>query len=507
MNPEIVLGPPGTGKTTTLLGIVEEELARGTAPEHIGFVSFTRRAAHEARDRAREKFGLDKDRFTWFRTLHSLCFRALGMTSGDVFEGEAVVEFADWIGVKVTSKRSRRSGEFGEEGMLFGNERGDRILQMENKARIRSMELRALYDEDDDDLSWWEVERVARGLAEFKAARSLHDYTDMLQIYVDTGWRPPLELLLVDEAQDLSMLQWRVVEKLAQGCRRVVVAGDDDQAIYNWAGAAVDYFVDLPGQVRVLHQSWRVPGSVQRIANNVIGQVRHRRPKEWAARAEDGTVRQVGMRDIDWSQPDILVLGRNSLFLEDVRRNIHASGYMYQRGDHRSISDKTRRILLAWEGLRKGRPQLVEDIVRVYELMSSGVGVARGYKELRTFQRDQLVTMQDLVSQGGLLRTDVWHDALDKMAVRDREYIRACLRRGEKMSEPPRIRLSTIHGSKGGEAREVVVLPDMAPRTHREADRDPDSEARVWYVAATRAMETLTVVRPMTERHFTFRRW
>lgn len=511
MNPEIILGPPGTGKTTTLLGMVEEELARDTPPEEIGFVSFTRRAATEARDRAREKFGLDKDRFTWFRTLHSLCFRALGMTSGDVFEGEAVMEFADWIGVKVTPKHRKDGRKIVMEdeglGQSFGNERGDRILQMENKARIREMDLRALYDEDDDDLSWWEVERVARGLAEFKKSRSLHDYTDMLQIFVEQGWKPPLQVLFVDEAQDLSMLQWQVVQKLAAGCRRVVIAGDDDQAIYNWAGAAVDYFVDLPGQVRVLGQSWRVPASVQRVANNVIGQIRHRRPKDWAPRAEEGTVRQIDIREVDWSQPDILVLARNGLYLNDVQKRIHASGYMYERGGHRSISDKTRRILLTWEGLRKGRPQVVDDIIRVYELMSSSVGVARGYKELRTFPRDAEVTIHDLKASGGLLRDDVWHDALDRMAVKEREYIRSCLRKREVMSAPPRIRLSTIHGSKGGEAREVVVIPDLAPRTYREMDVDPDAEARVWYVAATRAKETLTVVRPNTERHFTFRRW
>lgn len=73
------------------------------------------------------------------------------------------------------------------------------------------------------------------------------------------------------------------------------------------------------------------------------------------------------------------------------------------------------------------------------------------------------------------------------------------------MSAPPRIRLSTIHGSKGGEADEVVLLTDMAPRTHREALERPDDEARVWYVAATRARQTLTAVPPRTERHFTLR--
>jgi len=509
MNPEIILGPPGTGKTTTLLGMVEAELDRGIAPEHIGFVSFTRKAAHEARDRACEKFSLDRKRFEYFRTLHSLCFKCLGMTNADVFEGEAIMEFADWIGIPVTPKHRRRGGDFGEEGQLFGNERGDRILQMENKARIRNMDLRALYDEDSDDLSWWEVERVSRGLAEFKRARGLHDFTDMLELFVEQAWKPPLDVLFVDEAQDLSMLQWSVVQKLAKGCRRVVVAGDDDQAIYNWAGAAVDFFVDMPGQVRVLDKSWRVPTSIQRVANNIIGQVRHRRDKEWSPREEEGVVRQLGLADVDWSQPDILVLGRNSMFIEEVRRQIHRAGYMYEFGQKRSISDKRRSQIVNWDmRLRKGEPVVVEDVLRIYEEMSSGVGVKRGYKELKNFPRDAMVTMADLVQAGGLLVPDLpWFDAMDKIKPTEREYIRSCVRKKEKMSAPPRIRLSTIHGSKGGEAREVVLLTDMAPRTYREMLRDPEAEARVWYVATTRAKEVLTVVRPSTDRHFTLRRW
>lgn len=520
MNPEIVLGPPGTGKTTTLLGMVEEELARGTAPEQIGFVSFTRKAAHEARDRACDRFGLDRKRFEFFKTIHSICFQTLGMTSADVFEGEAVQEFADWIGIPVTPKHRRRGG--GEdEGRLFGNERGDRILQMENKARIQDMELRALYDMDSDDLSWWEVDRVARGLAEYKAARSLHDFTDMLELFVQQAWKPPLEVLFVDEAQDLSMLQWRVVQKLAQGCRRVVVAGDDDQAIYKWAGAAVDHFVDMPGQVRVLNQSWRVPTSVQRVANNIIGSIQHRREKEWSPRQEEGSVRQLSIRDVDFSQPDILVLGRNALYLNDVQRQLHSSGFMYERYGRPSISDKMRMALVNWERLRRGGSVIVEDVLRIYEHISSvhnihdeegrvigqAGSIRRGYKELKNFPRDAEVTMADLHTAGGLLTEEVWHDALDKIPVKEREYIRSCLRKKEVMSAAPRIRLSTIHGSKGGEAREVVLLMDMAPRTHREMMRDPDDEARVWYVAATRAKETLTVVRPSTDRHFTLRRW
>ena len=53
----IVLGPPGTGKTTTLLNKVDDYLKQ-TDPDKIGYFAFTQKAAHEARDRAIKKFNL-----------------------------------------------------------------------------------------------------------------------------------------------------------------------------------------------------------------------------------------------------------------------------------------------------------------------------------------------------------------------------------------------------------------------------------------------------------------
>ena len=503
---EIILGPPGTGKTTTLLGIVEEELSRGTAPEQIGFVSFTTRAATEARERAVERFGLDRKRFTYFRTLHSLCHRALGMGQDDVLAGKRLEEFAEWIGVEMTPKSKRGLSE--DEGRSFGNERGDRILQMENIARVRDVPLRQQYDTDSDDLSWHEVDRVSRGLAQFKSMHGLHDFTDMLQLFVQMSWSPQLEVLLVDEAQDLSMLQWQVVQKLARGCRRVIIAGDDDQAIYNWAGAAVDYFVDMAGDVRVLQQSFRVPRSVQRVAGGIIGRVAHRRAKDWAPRDDEGEVRQVSMEEVDWSAPDMLVLARNGQHLNDVQRRIHSSGYMYERHGHPSIPNKRRLQLVTWEvHLRKGEAVPVSDALVVYEALRSGTGVARGHKKLPSFPSDAMVTMADLMSAGGLMVDGPWYDVFEDLSLPEREYIRACLRRKEVMSASPRIRLSTIHGSKGGEAQEVVLIMDMAGRTYREALRVQDDERRVWYVDTTRAKQRLTIVRPSTNRHFTITTW
>lgn len=498
MTREIILGPPGTGKTWELLDIVDEELERGTPPERIGYLSFTRRASMEATTRACEKFNLTRKQFQHFRTLHSLCYRQMRLQSDDVFERNHTREFANHVGIRISDRFSTAS----EEGVFASDEAGDRILFMENLSRVRCVPLREQYDGHDDNLSWWEVERVERALRAYKKEHGLVDYTDMLLDFAKGDDAPALDVVLIDEAQDLSQVQWRVVHRLERDARRCVVAGDDDQAIYAWAGADVDYFIGLQGDVRTLRQSHRVPKTVQSLAASIADEIENRREKKWTPRRAEGAVVHVPDMDaVDLSTGDVLVLARNIYLLSAVRERIRAAGYLYEYRGQTSVAPSILRAIVNWERLRRGDDVEVTEIRNVYDKMSSGTGVARGYKKLPGFEDSDMVGIADLQERGGLLRDDIWHDALERVAAGERAYLLQALRQSESLTGDPRIRLSTIHGAKGGQADHVVLLTDMAQRTYSEMWKDRDSESRVWYVAVTRAKEKLTIIEPRTARH------
>ena len=82
----IILGPPGTGKTTSILNLIQIEMENGTPPDKIGYFAFTKKASDEGKERTMERFGLTGKDIPNFRTLHSLCYRMLGLSRDSVMD-------------------------------------------------------------------------------------------------------------------------------------------------------------------------------------------------------------------------------------------------------------------------------------------------------------------------------------------------------------------------------------------------------------------------------------
>lgn len=496
---EIIFGPPGTGKTTKLLSIAEKMMEDGYAPEEICFVTFTRKGAAEARQRAINKFKLEDSRFPYWSTLHSLAFRQLGLSRNQVMGYSDNIQLCGQLGISITNKGMT------SDGTISGLSKGDRLFFMENMARAKMITLREYWEECYmEDIAWYELERFASTLLAYKAANGKQDYTDIIYSFNGQPIVPNIKTLIVDEAQDLTPLQWDMVEHLAQDVDQIWIAGDDDQAIFKWAGADVKRFLSLPGRPSVLPQSYRVPIAIQNVAEDIAKRITNRKDKHWKPTNDQGEVQHVtDLNQIDMSEGSWLLLGRNLFLLEQYNEYCLNMGFVFDSHIGSPIKGNTLKAIIAWEALRKGESVFGKAIKLVYDYLRIKEEVKYGFKsKVEQLQDDAKFTLEQLKKDFGLLTDKIWHEALMRIPIQEREYFLAARRKGEKFLSEPRIKINTIHSVKGGESENVVICPDMAPRTYTEYQETPDDEHRVWYVAVTRAKKKLYILSPKTTMHY-----
>ena len=494
MNITKVFGPPGSGKTTYLLSIVETELDSGVHPVEIGYFAFTRKAATEARDRAIQKFPAlrpDSD-FPYFRTLHSLAYRCLAISTKDMMAPEHYREFAQEAGIELAI-------ETGEEE--FAVKVDNPILNEINIARIRGMDLKTHYNQSKMAIEWFHFEYVERAYRHYKTSRSLLDFTDLLEhVLLEPERLPKLQALIIDEAQDLSLLQWRLVEQLALRAQRTFVAGDDDQAVYTWAGADVNSFLNFTGEVKVLDQSYRVPSRIHALANQVVSRIKHRQPKAWKAREEVGSISYYNdFQQVDISQGNWLILASTNYMLTDMHDWIKSQGLLFERHGQRSVSENILIAVLGWEKLRKGGEVPFPVVKMIYKYLDSD-HIKHGHKMLRTADPNNMYTLFLLKEKHGLLSEEIWHKALTKISEDRRDYLISLLRRNTRLTGHVPIKLSTIHGAKGGEADNVLLLSDLSTRFAKDYEKNSDDINRLLYVGITRAKQALHIVLPKNEQ-------
>lgn len=496
-NQKVVLGPPGTGKTTRLLSMIEGMIASGIKPEEIAFVSFTKKAVKEATQRASKKFNMPERRFANFQTVHAFTFRQLGCTKQNLLNRNNYLELGQLLGYDM----SGQTGDM-EEGLIAsGAAPGDKFLFLDNLSRVRCEPLRKTWERENSDgeVSWEELSSFSAGYAKYKERTGLMDFTDLLLRYAEDGRPVGAKIVFVDEAQDLSNAQWRVIQRAYAGADEVIIAGDDDQSIFKWSGADLDAFLNLEGEREVLDHSYRLPRTVHRLANRIIKQVGHRFEKAFSPREAEGDVDYITSLDQVNINPEetTMILVRNVFLLTAVYSHIKRLGHTYVgRGNMPSVLAGHVQAIRAWEHLRKGGRIGYTDAVEVYENLRIGRMLARGGKAKLDQSEDieRGYDLEHLTKHYGLLETPPWFEALEGIPLETRDYYQNVLRSGRKISVAPKITCNTIHGVKGGEAQHVIILSDMSRKTYMEMQKDMDSEHRVAFVAVTRASERLTIV-------------
>lgn len=489
----IILGPPGTGKTTTLLDRIDTLLTDGMDPQRIGFVSFSRRAVREAIDRACVKFGFVSDDLAWFRTIHSTAFRLLGLTRGEVLQPRHLLELGTMIDLTFTGTRDWEDDA--RNLTLLEGTLGDRCHGLYHLARARGRNLELEWREARlPDTPWATVRAFARSYVDYKEQSNLVDFSDMLD---RLGGQLNLDVLFIDEAQDCSPAQWAFLRRVSSDVPLIYMAGDDDQAIYAWSGADAGALERFLGEREVLPFSYRLPAAVKDVADKVAQRIVHRIPKQFKARQARGSVQWYSEADvIDLHQPGTwLLLARSNYQLRALRELARRQAVVYS---------------LAHGPWSWSLPS-VQGAIN-YERLRNGHAISAGAaKALQAFIPERLPVVE---GQGDVLWEDlfpertsrdlVWHDALPLMPASDREYIRALRRTGESLTKPGRVRVGTVHSAKGSEAEHVLLLTDVSTKIAGAARVDPDAEERVKYVAVTRAKTSLALIRPKTHIFWSF---
>lgn len=501
-NPKLILGGPGCGKTTRLLEIVQSEMASGVGPAEIAFVTFTKAGANEGRDRAAKKFGFDPKRdLPHFRTIHSMAYDQLKIGRDEVMGSRDWQEFSELVGYNLT-------GFFEKDGaVVFGGKEknGDAMLRIIDFAATTGLTLEGSWHHLGEAIDWHILKHFADTFSEYKRDTGKLDFTDMVSRYAQSGSPiAGIRVAAIDEAQDLTHVQWQAVKRAFANVERLYIVGDDDQAIYKWAGADIDTFLGISNKPEVLLQSHRLPETIHRYAQLIAGKITHRYDKPYLPRDAKGRVEfHQQPESVDLSAGRWLLLARNSFHLERLEGIVRDSGYTYTTRHTSAIVTAHVEAMFLWERLRSEKQTTLSS--REVRLITKSLGrPIPAIKDRGTFKPAEFGIAGDLA---------VWHEALLGIAPEKREYYTACLRSKEKLRSDllpdgtrppfrPRIRIETIHGVKGAEEDNVLVLSDLTGKTQRGYELDPDAEHRVFYVAVTRARESLHIIAPQGDRYY-----
>ena len=502
-----VFGPPGTGKTSFLAQQIGRALWKYD-PFDVVACSFTRAAAVEIGGR---DTGLPRENVG---TIHSLCYHSLGSPT----IAEVTPELRDdwnerYPGWAIGSSVSALDETPSNTGPL----------QAWNVARSR---LRPESFSDGMFVQAWEA---------FKAETESIDFTDMLLRAPDSI---DAKVLFLDEAQDLTPLQWRIVRQWGAQAETFVVAGDDDQLLYQFLGADVDAFLSpLPDeQKRFLGQSYRLPRAVLAVADAWIKRlddVGGRQAKDYKPRDADGECHE---EDYRLAEPtplvsrlqehahvgeSCMVLASCAYMLQDLIDALKEAGipyhnpYRQKRGDWNPLRTVGRRILDFLECARqtdRGFPPPAEVWWPWVEMLKAGDTLTRGAKTwyLRRHNEGGQVSVDDLTAT-------LTPDLIDAMVREDVPWLaaHATKRFAEALTYPadvyaahgadglrnePAVVVGTIHSVKGGQADNVYLFPDLSYQAAMALDQQPvrarAALIRQVYVGMTRARERLALCQP-----------
>lgn len=566
--PLLVLAGAGTGKTETLAMFAAHRVNLGADPSRILILAFNRSAAREIKQRVTGtvRASTGRRRNTWLQcdTFHATALRLvrryasrLGLESNFTIqdrpsnallmdhvlaqqkvpdrgfpEAEECLKIYSYRANALISLKAVLSDRY-PEYVRFG-ERLANVLRAYDQAKIRDQVV------DFDDLLILLDRLLHRSFAD--RVRALFDY------------------VLVDEYQDTTPLQDRILQGLRPDGRGLVLVGDDDQCIYGFRGVTPQLILDRAKSAKVLKltQSHRSPQPILDACNAVIARAGPTaktlwskdkagpKPKISVVRNDLDQVRCIVKR-IEAAQAagvslrDQAVLARTAKETGLLEAELTRLGIPYRKNGGSPLLDhaglKTALALLNWcENPKDG----VAGAVALQAM--PGIGSAAAFRIAHSLCRgldrrrflalrpaavkkrlwaafadlvvsvDKLAWNRQVPTVCRWLRKIGGEDELSPKRVRTLirvaqqyrtrgEFLAAVsLRRADgapaRISEKDRLTISTIHSAKGLEWTAVYVINAVEGCIPSRLARNREEERRLLFVSMTRAKRHLELLAP-----------
>jgi DNA helicase-2/ATP-dependent DNA helicase PcrA len=522
-----VIAGAGSGKTTLLTAKIAYEIQKGVKPSKIVALTFTKKAGSEMRIRLKKIIGDSADKIHT-GTFHSFAhaylrklFNYTLMSENDVYD--VIDEIAERMGFTVKS---------------------DEIVALISYSRNRQKRI------DDPNLAQLAVE-----FKSYKLAKNLKDYDDLLEDFLlmlqKKVIKPDYDLVVVDEAQDNSVLQSEITKALIEAKKNLFIVGDHAQSIYAFRGASPDSFLEwenLGCTDYPLAINYRSTQEVCRIANQIVSRMTKGAKVELVPIKQDPNAPRIIVSrpenngdESAWVLNKIMELRREGHSFESTAI-LYRSHYAAQQMQLRLTSQQV--PFSVWSGQNLLTASHIQDVIcflrcfanpkdsvawtRVARLLPK-IGKVKGSQIAEEIIKNGIHQIQnDIVTP--LKNIFIYRKPLDFLKAVKNFYIPYIK---EKYPDQPRdaaverfieyaasqndigkfvtdimfstdektsegVTLTTIHQAKGLEWDNVFIIgvyDGLFPSLRNE---DPEEELRLYYVAVTRAKTRLFISFPKT---------
>ena len=545
-----VAGPPGTGKTTYLMKRYYDALDKYEASD-IMVISHTKTAANEIREKINDPENIaeyhketGKDLFNLIRetkklrkknvsTIHKYCKDEITKSKGgDVFE---ITDYDTLRNKYRIFNKHTLNREFSFTEALF---KGHPFFKFIGFARDNGKELSTYYrtlsyEEKINEYKYTLQELIDMNelYKKYKTdplinggRKNVMDFHDMVEKFCELPKDPVIKVLMIDEAQDSSVIQRLAEVKMSKNCDLFYKAGDPDQSIFEFAGADPHSFTKEFAHPEVeLEIGYRCPRKINAWCREVIKEVwehpEYNYTRKWTPRREldkegkpTGPIVEGEIYDLMnlTQDPNLHILIDKLINTEETFIFTYRSGEPLDTLDFLKklnlpialISDKVRSFSYPTRDIKNQRefisfsqeePKTLAVAKKILKNIDSEYrGPNYSKEEIEKLERGSY-DINYFIKKGHLLpivkKTKDLQDLVSTSDLKTKNYIRNIVKENRDLQDF-RIFVANIHTIKGMEFDNVVLNLTIS----REEPKF--TKKRLKFVAGSRARKTLWLIKP-----------